>query len=205
MTTSSPYKVVALVRHAAPVVDPSVPASSWDLGRESVESCTEMAEDLCTFLPASLTSSTEPKAEQTARVISELLELDMSASDGLREHKRSGDFLVKSEFESKVRAFFADTGSLVYGKESCDELGLRIQTEVEAALSRDSTENAILVTHGTAMTSYIMRHWQVDPFELWKSLELPAYLAFTVPTFDIVGTSGVNATLFNMTHPEPGS
>ena len=197
--------IVALVRHAAPVVDTSVPASSWGLGREGVESCTELAEDLRRFLPASLISSTEPKAEQTARVISELLELDMSASDGLREHRRPGEFLPAADFEARIEAFFRHPDEVVYGKESCDELGLRIQTEVEAALSRDSTKNAILVTHGTAMTSYIMRHWQVDPFELWKSLELPAYLAFTVPTFDIVGTSGVNATLFNMTHPEPGS
>ena len=45
-----------------------------------------------------------------------------------------------------------------------------------------------------------MRHWQVDPFELWKSLGLPAYLAFTVPTFDIVGTSGIDTTLFKKTH-----
>ena len=93
---------------------------------------------------------------------------------------------------------------MVFGEESCDELGLRIENEVLAALSRDQSKNAILVSHGTAMTSFIMRHWQVDPFELWKSLELPAYLAFTVPTFDIVGTSGVDTTLFKMTHPEPG-
>ena len=83
-------------------------------------------------------------------------------------------------------------------------MGLRIESEVEAALSHDSENNAILVTHGTAMTSYILRHWQVDPFELWKSLGLPAYLAFTVPTFDIVGARGLDTTLFAKTLPEPG-
>jgi len=155
---------------------------------------------LTRFLPASLTSSTEPKAVETATAIALRLKLDVSTSDGLREHRRSGEFLSKADFHSSIRSFFRQPNKVVYGEESCAELGLRIEREVEAALSHDSTKNAILVTHGTAMTSFIMRHWQADPFALWKSWELPAYLAFTVPTFDIVGTSGVDATLFKMTH-----
>ena len=151
------------------------------------------------LLPATLVSSTEPKAVQTATVISERLGLDLFTRDGLREHWRSGEFLGRSSFHSKIKAFFDNPTKVVYGQESCDELGLRIEAEVEAALSRHSTKNAILVTHGTAMTSYIVRHWQVDPFAIWKSLELPAYLGFTVPTFDIVGTSGVDATPFRTT------
>lgn len=151
------------------------------------------------LLPATLVSSTEPKAIQTASIIAEYLSLELSTRDGLREHRRSGKFLLKSDFHSSIQAFFEHPTSVMYGQESCDELGLRIKNEIDSALSHDPSKNVILVTHGTAMTSFIMRHWQVDPFELWKSLGLPAYLSFTVPTFDIVGISGVDESLFTTT------
>ena len=141
-------------------------------------------------------SSTEPKAEHTASLIARQLGLDSSTSDALREHRRPGEYLPEADFHSRIRDFFENPTRVVYGEESCDDLGLRIENEVHTALSRDQSKNAVLVTHGTAMTSFIMRHWQVDPFALWKSLELPAYLAFTVPAFDIVGMSGIDASLF---------
>ena len=193
-------RTVALIRHAEPSVDTGVPASDWRLCPEGVESCAKLAADLRAFLPASLMSSTEPKAIETAEVISVSLNLDVSTRDALREHKRPGEFLSSAKFESKIRTFFANPASVIYGQESCEDVGMRIEVEVHRALSHIPSSNAILVTHGTAMTSFIMRHWQVDPFELWKSLGLPAYLAFTVPTFDIVGTRGVDATLFKKTH-----
>lgn len=192
------------MRHAAPSVDVSMPTSSWVLSPKGLASCAKLAVDLRRFLPASLISSTEPKAIETATGIAERLKLDVSTSDGLREHRRSGEFLSSADFHSSIESFFRHPNKVVYGQESCAELGLRIETELEAALSCDSPKNAILVSHGTAMTSFIMRHWQADPFALWKSWELPAYLTFSVPTFDIVGTSGVDATLFKMTHTEPG-
>ena len=163
-----------------------------------------MAEDLAGLLPSILVSSTEPKAVQTAAVISDHLGLELSTWDGLREHRRSGEFLARADFHSSIESFFKIPSKVVFGSESCEELGLRIESEVEAALSHDSEKNAILVTHGTAMTSFVMRHWEVKPFELWKSLELPAYLAFTVPAFDIVGARGLDTTLFAKTLPEPG-
>ena len=141
---------------------------------------------------------------ETATAIAKRLKLDVTTRDGLGEHRRSGEFLPRADFHSSIESFFTNPGKVVFGRESCEELGLRIESEVEAALSHDSEKNAILVTHGTAMTSYIVRHWQVDPFDLWKSLGLPAYLAFTVPTFDIVGARGLDTTLFAKTLPEPG-
>ena len=146
-----------------------------------------------------MVSSTESKAIQTAELIAQRLCLELSTRDGLREHKRPRAFLPKDDFDSNISSFFLNPTEVVYGQESCDELGLRIEAEVHRALSYDPSSNVILVTHGTAMTSYIMRHWQVDPFEVWKSLKLPAYLAFTVPTFDIVGSRGVDESLFDKT------
>ena len=83
-----------------------------------------------------------------------------------REYRRSGEFLPRSDFHSGSESFFKNPGKVVFGSESCEEQGLRIESEVEVALLHDSEKNAILVTHGSAMTSYIVRHWQVDPFDL---------------------------------------
>ena len=194
-------RIVTLVRHAAPSIDPGVPASEWSLSPAGVDDSIALAEDLRTLRPASLVSSTEPKAVQTARLIAQRLQLKLSTRDGLREHRRSGEFLSRENFDSNIRAFFRHPAKLVYGHESCEEVGLRIETEVHLALSCDPSHNVILVTHGTVMASFIRRHWSVNAHEVWMSLGLPAYLAFTVPTFGIVGASGVDESLFTRTHP----
>ena len=187
------------MRHAAPNIEPEIPPPNWTLSPTGIDSCIALGDDLRSFIPSALMSSTEPKAIQTATVISERLGLDLSTRDGLREHRRSGEFLPESDFHSNIKAFFQNPTKVVFGQESCDALGLRIDEEVDTALSRGQSKNAILVTHGTAMTSFIWRHWQVNAHEVWMSLGLPAYLAFTVPTFDIVGSTGVDTTLLNAT------
>lgn len=199
MITRATDRVVVLVRHAAPRIESDVPTSEWNLSSAGVDSCRALAEDLRSLLPAALASSPEPKAMQTAELIASDLDLEFSARNDLEEHRRSRVFLPRTEFDSGIRAFFQHPTKTVLGDESCDELGLRIETEIEMALSHDPSKNAILVTHGTAMTSFIKRHWPVNAHEVWMSLGLPAYLAFTVPAFGIVGASGVDIALLKAT------
>ena len=194
-----PDRIVVLIRHSVPEVDPERPASEWALSAEGINRCETLASELKRFLPAILLSSPETKAIETAELVGAKLGLKFSIRDGLCEHRRPTRFLPHDEFHDNIHRFFEFPAGIVYGNETSDQVASRIESEIRRALAISPTENVLIITHGTAMTSFIRQHTKADPFEIWKSLDLPSYVALGVPTFDIVDCGGVDRGLFHMT------
>ena len=184
-------------------MDPGRPASEWPLSNEGIIRCETLAPVLERFLPAVMFSSPETKAMETARHIGSHLGIGFSVRDDLREHRRPETFLPRTEFIENIRNFFASPDSVVYGSESCRDVAARIESETHRAMSGHPDGNLLMVTHGTAMSSFIARHAEADAFSVWDSLGLPAYIAFRLPSFDIVDCSGVDRSLFDNTILEP--
>ena len=187
---SEQSRIVVLIRHSISEVDADRPASEWPLSEEGIARCQTLASDLRRLLPATLLSSPEIKAVQTAERIGFHLGLGFSVRDGLREHRRTATFLPQSEFHDNIRNFFQSQASVVYGSESCHDVAARLESEIRHALSERTDGNIMMVTHGTAMTSFASRHAATDAYSLWKSLDLPAYIALSVPSFGIVDSAG---------------
>ena len=95
--------VAILIRHAAPLVEPRVPSSEWRLSHEGREGAESLASTLEKYSPASLASSPEPKALETATIIGAHLGLDVSVRNDLAEHRRSVGFLPQAEFHTSIR------------------------------------------------------------------------------------------------------
>ena len=183
-------RIVVLIRHSAPKLDPSRPAPQWSLSAEGVSFCEGLASDLERFLPAVMFSSPETKAMQTAECIGLHLGSGFTVRDGLREHRRPSVFLPQSEFQENIRRFFASRDRIVYGSESANDVARRIEAEIRQALTDHPEGNILLVSHGTAMTSFISGHTDFDAYSLWESLDLPCFVAFALPSFDIVDSVG---------------
>ena len=107
------------------------------------------------------------------------------ASIGVRRH-----FCHSPSFQENIRRFFESPDSIMYGSESSSDVAERIESEVRRALAEYPDGNILMVTHGTAMTSFASRHTDADAYSLWQSLDLPAYIAFGLPSFDIVDSVG---------------
>ncbi len=185
-----PTRTVVLVRHSIPEVDTELPASEWSLSSEGIGRCEASASELERFLPAVMFSSPETKAVETARYIGSHLGIGFSIRENLREHRRPSVFLPQSEFQENIRRFFESPDSTVYGSESSNDVARRIEYEIQRALADHPNGNILMVTHGTAMTSFASRHTDADAYSLWQSLDLPAYIAFGLPSFDIVDSVG---------------
>ena len=182
-------RIVVLIRHSVPVVDPDRPAFEWSLSDEGIARCEVLAANLSRFLPAVMFSSPETKAIETARNIGSHLGIGFSVRDVLREHRRPATFLSQAEFHEKIRGFFASRDDIVYGTESSNDVAERIEAEIRRALADHPDGNILMVTHGTAMTSFTSRYTNADAYSLWQSLDLPAYIAFGLPSFDIVDSA----------------
>src|SRR4051794_19055287 len=100
-----------LVRHSVPEIDPSVPASQWHLSAEGILRASSLAQNLAASVPniEIIVSSAEPKARETAEILSEVTGLPFSVVAGLHEHERTRQaFLVRGRFEEKIVEFFAN-------------------------------------------------------------------------------------------------
>jgi broad specificity phosphatase PhoE len=160
---------VLLVRHSAPELEPGVPSEQWRLSEEGRKRCGPLAERLAGFEPRVLLSSTEPKARETAELVAPALGLEVQLSDGLRETaRRTVGWLEPVELERGIRLLFERPDDVVYGEESAGAALSRFEAAVEGL-----PDSVVVVSHGTVISLYVAARTGRDPFELWKSLELP--------------------------------
>ena len=158
-----------LVRHSVPERDARTPAEQWPLSADGRERCLALAARLAPFAPSALLSSTEPKARETAELIAPALGLVVELSDGVRETaRRSVGWLSHADLAAGIRALFEHPHEVVFGEESAASALARFEAAV-AQLPAD----AVVVTHGTILSLYVAARTGRDPYELWRSLELP--------------------------------
>jgi broad specificity phosphatase PhoE len=60
-----------LVKQALPEIIPTLPANQWHLSDVGRAQCTVLADQLATYAPAALVSSSEPKALETAHLVAQ--------------------------------------------------------------------------------------------------------------------------------------
>jgi len=137
-----------LVRHAAVVVDPAVPASEWRLSDEGRAA----ARSLMLVGDAGAVTSPEPKAAETAA----LAGLEARVDERLREVARpwSGDYVTE------VRRWFA--GVELPGWERREDALERLHAALDGF-------TGVAVSHGLAISLYAGLS-----FDEWRMLPFPA-------------------------------
>ncbi len=158
-----------LVRHGRPIVDPSRPASEWELDPSGFDDVWALRDRL----PAGATwySSPEPKALQTVEL---LTDGEVGVVDGLREHRRERAGWI-DDFESVVRrAFAAPAESAHPGWEPLEACRARVVAAVKPVLITHHGEDVVLVGHGTAWTLLVAHLRGAPPdIDAWARLGLP--------------------------------
>src|SRR5215213_5663272 len=120
-----------LIKHAPPLVVPGTPPERWKLSDKGRESCGPLAAALRPHAPAVIVASEEPKAMETAQLVSETLAVPVETVTGLHEHDRSNVPHMRSgEFISHVELMFRRPGERVLGRESADEAFHRFDNAV---------------------------------------------------------------------------
>jgi broad specificity phosphatase PhoE len=177
-----------LIRHAASQPIPSLSSHLWPLSEQGLQQCATLADRLSAYCPAMLASSPEPKALQTAEALALRFSLPIIALDGLKEHDREGTpyRVDHTDFEAQVQSFFSNPNDLVYGNETAVEALARFETAVAEIIRSAATDNSFIVTHGTVMSLFhAARTRGADGFAFWQSLNMPAYVAYSLPTWDV--------------------
>jgi|SRR5690242_507952 len=172
-----------LVRHAAPEVQPAIPARDWALSSEGHLQAERLAARLASLCaPAIVFSSPERKAFETAGLIACALSLKVERVADLREHDRTGaGYLSADAFAVSIARFFDYPKELVFGRETAAQAGTRIATIVRELCARTLDRDILLVTHGTVLTLYAVAVAGIEPLPFWHGLGMPAAIVFSLP------------------------
>ncbi len=171
-----------LIKHALPEIVPEVPAPQWHLseaGRVQANLLADWLTDVCT---AVIVTSREPKATQTATILSTQLGCPYVEAENLHEHDRTNEgWLADAEFRSRVREMMAEPARLMFGLETADDAMSRFARGVDSVLKDHPSGNVAIVAHGTVISLLVSRRCGVDAFGLWDRLELPSVVEVEVP------------------------
>lgn len=97
-----------LVKHAVPQIIPTFPSHVWHLSADGQQPCLPLARLLASYGPATIVSSREPKAAETAAYVAAHLHTSWRLGEGLHEHDRGNvGYLSKEHFDNAVATFFS--------------------------------------------------------------------------------------------------
>lgn len=180
-----------MVKHSLPEQNPQIVASQWRLSQEGRRRCIALAEQISSYQAAIVVTSAEPKAIETASLLSDNLGISFEEFEGLHEHDRSNvGYLAKKDFEAAVEAFFDRPAELVLGRETATQALARFSAAIERVLLKYSSGNVVIVTHGTVLTLFTAFHLNMKAFPYWQSLGLPSMTILTLPKFELEKTVG---------------
>jgi broad specificity phosphatase PhoE len=166
-----------LVRHGRPAMTPGVPAAAWDLDPTAYDDVWALRSSGLLPARAAWFSSPEPKAVQTAQLLSDA---EVGVLDDLREHERTGEWV--DDFAGAVRRAFAhpDVAALD-GWEPLDACRERVVAAVRRVLDVHGSDDVVLVGHGTAWTLVVADLTGEPPdLERWAGLAMPDLLVVDV-------------------------
>ena len=175
-----------LIRHAAPQIDREQAAHTWFLSEEGRASCTSLSDVLESLGPLTFFSSHEPKARETAELTAARLGAFSTAGNNLHEHHRSGvEWMGDAAFQAALTLFFRRPQERVFGLETAEQAGSRFENAINMIVESAAPGNLAIVAHGTVITLLTARHNQIQSYEFWKQLAMPAIVALRVPGYKL--------------------
>jgi broad specificity phosphatase PhoE len=159
-----------LVRHGRPLVDRDRPAAEWELDPAGFDDVWALRESGRLPEGALWFCSPEPKAVQTAQL---LTEGEVGIVDGLREHARGAAWV--EDFATTVERAFAVPDEPAHpGWEPVAHCRDRVVATVTALREESDGTDLVLVGHGTAWTVLAAQlTGQAPDLERWRSLAMP--------------------------------
>jgi broad specificity phosphatase PhoE len=168
-------------------------AAAWRLSEAGRARCRPLTDALAAYHPDVIAASVEPKARETAELVAAQLGCGTETGcgleivEGLHEHERATvSFLERGAFDAAVAAFFARPAELILGEETADQAHARFAAAVSGVIARYPGRTIAIVAHGTVISLFAARAAGLDPYPLWKSLELPSYLVLSLPDLHLL-------------------
>jgi broad specificity phosphatase PhoE len=175
-------RLVYIIRHASPAVQPGVASRDWPLSDRGIEESQSLAAAAEGWELRAIYSSSEAKARATAGIVGERFGLQVNVADAFDE-LRIPEFIANSdEFNDVVRAVLEDRtfepprlDPLLSGRlETADTAAERFAAGI--GIVEQGAFPAAIVSHGRIIAAYLAAVLRsADPFALWRSIPMPGW------------------------------
>ena len=166
-------RLLYLIRHASPRVQPDVPAREWVLSEAGIAEAQALARTAAGWGLRALYASSEPKARGTALIISGVTALNVHVVDAFDELRISDWIGNSDEFNEHVRMIL-DGHEPARGGESAHEAASRFAVGIR--IVEGGPFPAALVSHGRVLTAFLSEAGLIDDaFEFWRAIPMPGW------------------------------
>lgn len=180
---------IYLIRHSISQPDSTTPSDQWRLSHAGREMCVQLSQRLSEFGLDRMISSIEPKAIETAQLTAQHLGISYEIAHGLHEHDRSNvGFLPQDRFDASVKELFQEPERCVFGSESANQALTRFSDAINQVKDMSVGEKIGFVSHGIVMSLFAAAHNQIDAYEYWGKLTMPAIVIVSSNDFGLIDT-----------------
>ena len=167
-------RLLYLIRHASPNIQPNVPSEQWTLSERGIEEARALARIAADWGLEAVYSSVEPKAQATALIIGDAVRHGVRVVDGFQELRFDRWIGNADEFGEMIRDIVQQPTVSVHGAERASAAAARFAAAV--SLVAEGPFPAAIVSHGRVITAYLAQLLGLDdPFELWRSIPMPGW------------------------------
>ncbi|HVM10147.1 MAG TPA: histidine phosphatase family protein [Acidimicrobiales bacterium] len=171
-------ELLVLAKHAAPAVDPDLPAAQWPLSEAGRGGAERLAERLRPLAIDLVASSVERKAAETASAVARVLDVTFQTAHDLHEHERPYE-PDRSRFEQNMARFFEDPSAH-------RPVERRFTTALDALVRAHRSLRLVVVAHGTVLSLHLAARYGLDAASTWSSLGMPSYVVVELRTKTVV-------------------
>ena len=149
--------LVYLITHPDVVIDPEVPVPQWSLSPRGQERMKKVLAQPWIDTIGSIYSSTEQKAMDGAKILTDYLGSQYEMVEELGEIDRSSTgYLPHEEHAATATKFFAHPNKSIRGWETAKHAQQRMVKAVEKIVENDKGDGAIvIVSHGAVATLFL--------------------------------------------------
>lgn len=167
-------RLLYLVRHASPRIQPNAPARDWPLSDRGIEEARALAAVAGGWGLRAVYASPEEKARTTALLLAEPAGLPVAVVPGFEE-LRVDDWIGNAdEFSDLVRRVLEDPDVSARGAERAAAAAARFEAALRVV--EQGPFPAAVVSHGRVLAAYLTELlWLDDPFAFWRAIPMPAW------------------------------
>ena len=167
-------RLLHLIRHASPSIQPAIPSEQWVLSERGIEEAQRLATVAATWDLRAVYSSVEPKAQATALIIGDAVGQSVRVVDGFQELRFDRWVANSDAFADMIRGILGQPDVSVHGAERAAAAAARFSVGV--GIVAEGAFPAAIVSHGRVLSAYLAQLLPLEePFAVWRSIPMPGW------------------------------
>lgn len=178
-------RLIYLIKHASPQVQPDVPAEAWELSPTGIAESRRLGADARQWGLRAVYSSSEPKARSTGLLIADEQHLPLHVVEGFEELRI--DWIGNADaYSERIREILNQPAISQRGAERASDAAERFASAMQIVAEAELP--AAVIAHGRVLTAYLAHLLDLDdPYAFWRAMPMASWVALDLDGPTLLG------------------